>query len=112
MGSLALSSVVIQVGPSIGDVPLSRGAVAFLGGVAILVLLGLSAFFSSSEIAMFSLPPHRVESLATDGLPGAGTLQELKDDPHRLLVTILVGNNIVNIAMEDIAMLTDRKSVV
>jgi len=103
MGSLALSSVVIQVGPSIGDVPLSRGAVAFLGGVAILVLLGLSAFFSSSEIAMFSLPPHRVESLATDGLPGAETLQELKDDPHRLLVTILVGNNIVNIAMSSIA---------
>ena len=103
MGSLALSSVVIQAGPSIGDVPLSRGTIAFLGGAAVLVLLGLSAFFSSSEIAMFSLPPHRVESLATDGLPGAGTLQELKDDPHRLLVTILVGNNIVNIAMSSIA---------
>ncbi|PSQ39492.1 DNA-binding protein [Halobacteriales archaeon QS_9_68_42] len=103
MGSLALSSVVIQAGPSIGDVPLSRGTIAFLGGAAVLALLGLSAFFSSSEIAMFSLPPHRVESLATDGLPGAGTLQELKDDPHRLLVTILVGNNIVNIAMSSIA---------
>ena len=95
MGSLALSSVVIQAGPSIGDVPLSRGTIEFLGGAAVLVLLGLSAFFSSSEIAMFSLPPHRVESLATDGLPGAETLQDLKDDPHRLLVTILVGNNIV-----------------
>ena len=103
MDSLSSSSIVIQVGPSIGDVPLSRGTVALLGGAAIFALLGLSAFFSSSEIAMFSLPSHRVESLATDGLPGAETLEDLKDDPHRLLVTILVGNNIVNIAMSSIA---------
>ena len=103
MDSFASSSIVIQVGPSIGDIPLSRGTVALLGGAAIFALLGLSAFFSSSEIAMFSLPSHRVESLATDGLPGAETLEDLKDDPHRLLVTILVGNNIVNIAMSSIA---------
>ena len=103
MDYLASSSIMIQVGPSIGDIPLSRGTVALLGGAAIFALLGLSAFFSSSEIAMFSLPSHRVESLATDGLPGAETLEDLKDDPHRLLVTILVGNNIVNIAMSSIA---------
>jgi CBS domain containing-hemolysin-like protein len=103
MDSLSSSSIVIQVGPSIGDIPPSRGTVALLGGAAIFALLGLSAFFSSSEIAMFSLPSHRVESLATDGLPGAETLEDLKDDPHRLLVTILVGNNIVNIAMSSIA---------
>ena len=103
MDSLSSSSIMIQVGPSIGDIPLSRGTVALLGGAAIFALLGLSAFFSSSEIAMFSLPSHRVESLATDGLPGAETLEDLKDDPHRLLVTILVGNNIVNIAMSSIA---------
>ena len=103
MDSLSSSSIVIQVGPSVGDIPLSRGTVALLGGAAIFALLGLSAFFSSSEIAMFSLPSHRVESLATDGLPGAETLEDLKDDPHRLLVTILVGNNIVNIAMSSIA---------
>ena len=103
MDSLASSSIVIQVGPSIGDIPLSRGTVALLGGAAIFALLGLSAFFSSSEIAMFSLPPHRVDSLVGDGMPGAETLRDLKDDPHRLLVTILVGNNIVNIAMSSIA---------
>jgi CBS domain containing-hemolysin-like protein len=72
-------------------------------GVAVIVgLLVLSAFFSSSEIAMFSLASHRVESLAESG--GAGTvLKSLRDDPHRLLVTILVGNNLVNIAMSSIA---------
>jgi CBS domain containing-hemolysin-like protein len=66
-------------------------------------LIGLSAFFSSSEIAMFSLARHRVESMVEEGVPGASAVAELKSDPHRLLVTILVGNNIVNIAMSSIA---------
>jgi putative hemolysin len=73
-----------------------------LGLVSILVLLGLSAFFSSSEIAMFSLASHRVESLAEESVAGR-LLKHLRDDPHRLLVTILVGNNLVNIAMSSIA---------
>ena len=75
-----------------------------VGGIAtIIVLIFLSAFFSSSEIAMFSLPAHRTEALVEDGVPGSRTLQQLKADPHRLLVTILVGNNLVNIAMSSIA---------
>jgi CBS domain containing-hemolysin-like protein len=52
---------------------------------------------------MFSLASHRVESLAESGQKGAKTLKDLRDDPHRLLVTILVGNNIANIAMSSIA---------
>ncbi|KAA9399499.1 HlyC/CorC family transporter [Haloarcula sp. CBA1130] len=79
-------------------------SVVLVGGVAtITLLIILSAFFSSSEIAMFSLPAHRTESLVEDGVPGAKTLKRLKADPHRLLVTILVGNNLVNIAMSSIA---------
>jgi len=74
-----------------------------VGVLVIVVLMGLSAFFSSSEIAMFSLAKHRIESLVEEEKPGAKTLKELKSDPHRLLVTILVGNNIVNIAMSSIA---------
>ncbi|CCQ33625.1 Hemolysin protein [Halorhabdus tiamatea SARL4B] len=85
------------------DVSLSTELITALGGVTILVLLGLSAFYSSSEIAMFSLPAHRIEVLVEDGMPGAETLQSLKADPHKLLVTILVGNNIVNIAMSSIS---------
>ncbi|WP_134671209.1 hemolysin family protein [Halorussus marinus] len=84
-------------------VTLTEGLLTWLGAVAILVLIGLSAFFSSSEIAMFSLPKHRVDALVEDGMPGADTVAALKSDPHRLLVTILVGNNIVNIAMSSIA---------
>lgn len=81
---------------------LDQSTTAGIGLVIIFVLLGLSGFFSSSEIAMFSLASHRVEALAQERRSGE-TLQELKSDPHRLLVTILVGNNLVNIAMSSIA---------
>jgi CBS domain containing-hemolysin-like protein len=84
-------------------VPLTDATVTVAGAAAILVLIALSAFFSSSEIAMFSLARHRIESLVEEGVPGAETVQDLKSDPHRLLITILVGNNIVNIAMSSIA---------
>ncbi|WP_253741659.1 hemolysin family protein [Halorientalis sp. IM1011] len=73
-----------------------------VGVAVVFILLVLSAFFSSSEIAMFSLAAHRVDALVEDGVPGAKTLKNLKADPHRLLVTILVGNNLVNIAMTSI----------
>ncbi|XVH31260.1 hemolysin family protein [Haloferacaceae archaeon DSL9] len=74
-----------------------------LGLLTILILIGLSAFFSSSEIALFSLPRHRVDALVADGVPGSKQVRALKSNPHRLLVTILVGNNIVNIATSSIA---------
>ena len=77
--------------------------VTVAGVVAIAVLIGLSAFFSSSEIAMFSLAKHRVDNMVEEGVPGAAAVKQLKEDPHRLLVTILVGNNLVNIAMTSIA---------
>ncbi len=83
--------------------PVNEGTLLAVGAVAILVLLALSAFFSSSELAMFSLARHRIDALAEDGEPGAETVLSLKSDPHRLLVTILVGNNLVNIAMSSIA---------
>jgi len=81
---------------------ISQGAFTAVGFLVIFVLLILSAFFSSSEIAMFSLADHRLDSLVEDGAPGSKTLKGLKSDPHRLLVTILVGNNLVNIAMTSI----------
>ncbi|GAD51272.1 magnesium and cobalt efflux protein CorC [Halarchaeum acidiphilum MH1-52-1] len=81
---------------------LDRPTITALGVVALVVLMGLSAFFSSSELALFSLARHRIESLADEGVPGAEAVAELKADPHRLLITILVGNNLVNIAMSSI----------
>ncbi|ELY63104.1 hemolysin family protein [Natrinema versiforme] len=94
--SAALVSEAVGVDPS-------TNLVAGIGVGTLLVLLVLSAFFSSAEIAMFSLAHHRIEALVEEGRPGAETVQLLKSDPHRLLVTILVGNNLVNIAMSSIA---------
>jgi len=95
--------VVMQQTFDVVGIAVPESAV-LVGGVATIVfLIILSAFFSSSEIAMFSLPAHRTEALVEDGVPGAQTLKQLKADPHRLLVTILVGNNLVNIAMSSIA---------
>jgi CBS domain containing-hemolysin-like protein len=69
----------------------------------VLLLLVGSGFFSSSEIAMFSLPTHQVDAMVERGLRGARAVESLKDDPHRLLVTILVGNNMVNITMSSVS---------
>ncbi|AFZ72615.1 hemolysin family protein [Natronobacterium gregoryi] len=85
------------------DYVIDQSTVTILGTLAVVVLIALSGFFSSSEIAMFNLPKHRLEGMVEDDLEGADLAKELKDDPHRLLVTILVGNNIVNIAMSSIA---------
>jgi Mg2+/Co2+ transporter CorB len=71
---------------------------------AVLGLVALSAFFSSSEIAVFSLPEGSIGIGAdeTRDDPRFATLHELRRDPHRLLVTILVGNNVVNVAIASI----------
>jgi len=76
--------------------------VAVGGGLAVVLLLGLSAFFSSSEIAVFSLQKDWIAQQAATGDRQAKVLEELYDNPHRLLVTLLVGNNIVNIAISSI----------
>ncbi|MDG5817896.1 hemolysin family protein [Natronococcus sp. A-GB7] len=80
-----------------------ESTVTIFGVLAVAVLILLSGFFSSSEIAMFNLAKHRLDGMVEDGVEGAELVKALKDDPHRLLVTILVGNNIVNIAMSSIA---------
>ncbi|WP_338730147.1 hemolysin family protein [Haladaptatus sp. DJG-WS-42] len=108
MGISAATTPLVASSPVPLDVEVfglqvADGTFIGLGVVAIIGLIALSAFFSSSEIAMFSLAAHRVESMVEDGKPGANVLKDLKDDPHRLLVTILVGNNIANIAMSSIA---------
>ena len=100
--------VAAELAPLVYEVPgtdmeIAQSTVTVIGVALVIVLIGLSGFFSSSEIAMFALPKHRVEGMVEEDYPGAKRVKALKEDPHRLLVTILVGNNIVNIAMSSIA---------
>ncbi|WP_254762511.1 DUF21 domain-containing protein [Natrinema marinum] len=78
---------------------------AWFGLGATVVLLCCSAFFSSAETAIFTLPIEWVDERAATDDPNASTLKALRDDPHRLLVTVLVGNNVVNVALSSIVTL-------
>jgi CBS domain containing-hemolysin-like protein len=78
-------------------------SLSLVGVAGIVLLLGCSAFFSSSEIAVFSVERYRISALVEGGSRDAALLEALRADPHRLLVTILVGNNVANIAMSSIA---------
>ncbi|KJS29684.1 MAG: hypothetical protein VR76_05780 [Pseudomonas sp. BRH_c35] len=72
--------------------------------VGLLVFLLLcSAFFSSSETGMLSLNRYRLRHQAKEGHRGAQRASELLAHPDRLLGTILVGNNFVNILASSIA---------
>jgi len=65
--------------------------------IFLLVLLILSGFFSGSETALTSLSIVRVDAFVREGRSGAQALQELKANTNRMLITILIGNNLVNI---------------
>jgi putative hemolysin len=66
--------------------------------LAFLVFLALSAFFSSAEAAFISLPKLRIRYLVESGAKGAERLAKLAEKPERFLATVLLGNNLVNIA--------------
>ncbi len=69
----------------------------------LIALIALSGFFSGAEIALFSLSKIKVRKLVRARRRGAKTLKKLKSNPHRMLVTILIGNNIVNIGAAALA---------
>jgi len=74
----------------------------FLLGLLVFLLL-CSAFFSSSETGMLSLNRYRLRHQAKEGHKGARRASSLLAHPDRLLGTILVGNNFVNILASSIA---------
>lgn len=62
------------------------------------LLLMASAFFSSSETALFSLSRLELRELRRSRHPKANTLLALLDQPRRLIISILCGNEIINVA--------------
>ncbi len=74
----------------------------------LLFLLVLSGLFSGAEIALFSLGPEKLTALKnlTDSkseLSRIARLESLKANPQKLLVTILIGNNVVNVGSAALA---------
>lgn len=70
---------------------------------AVLFCIALSAFFSGAEIAFFSIPESRLQALAQEGRRAAKLAHFLRSNPQRLLSTILIGNNLVNIMAASLA---------
>jgi CBS domain containing-hemolysin-like protein len=71
--------------------------------VVLFILLLLSGYFSSAETALFSISKAKAIHLAKQKGPTNKLIKKMKDDPHRLLSTILIGNNLVNVAASAIA---------
>lgn len=69
----------------------------------IMILIVLSAFFSSMETALTTISPHRLRAMVEGGVKRAGVLKRVLSRKDRMLSTILVGNNIVNISASALA---------
>ena len=71
--------------------------------VIMFILLGFSAFFSSVETAFSSFNKIRIKNLASGGNKRANLVIQLEERYDKLITGILIGNNIVNIALSSIA---------
>lgn len=71
--------------------------------VALVVLVFLSAFFSSAETALTTVNKHRMRALSEEGNKTASKVLKLVENPSKLLSAILIGNNIVNISASALA---------
>ncbi|MBE6007895.1 MAG: HlyC/CorC family transporter [Lachnospiraceae bacterium] len=71
--------------------------------IILLVLICFSAFFSAAETALTSLSKIRLRNMVDDNIKNADKVAKITDDPGKLLSTILIGNNIVNICASSIA---------
>ncbi|MEL7562973.1 hemolysin family protein [Dehalogenimonas sp. 4OHTPN] len=71
--------------------------------ILLVICLLLSAFFSSSETAFISLSKFRLQTMLDEKVKGADTVARLVEKPERLLSTVLLGNNFVNIAASALA---------
>ena len=70
--------------------------------VAILILIALSSFFSSAETAMTTVNKIRIQSLAEQGNKRAVILEKIISDSPKMLSTVLIGNNIVNMSVSSL----------
>ena len=71
--------------------------------IAVIILLCLSAFFSSSETALTTVNQIRMRTLADNGDKRAARVLHVTGNPGKMLSAILIGNNIVNLSASSIS---------
>jgi putative hemolysin len=85
------------------------GSFISLSIIAFLILLCFSAFFSSTETAFFSLTRTQIAALPERKDSAGKRLTKLLKNPRRLLIVLLTGNTLVNIAAATIAALATQR---
>lgn len=75
----------------------------FMQVIVLVILLIFSGFFSASETALMSLSKIRLRHMVEEGVKGSKTVSNVVEDSSKLLGSILVGNNVVNIGASSIA---------
>ncbi|MDD5022584.1 MAG: hemolysin family protein [Candidatus ainarchaeum sp.] len=73
-----------------------------LGILLLLILLALSAFFSGSEVALISMDRLTLRKLSNQKVKGIAILRRVRRKPQKMLTTLLIGNNIVNILLSSL----------
>ena len=71
--------------------------------ITVIILLSLSAFFSSSETALTTVNQIRMRTLADSGDKRAARVLRVTGNPGKMLSAILIGNNIVNLSASSIS---------
>jgi putative hemolysin len=74
------------------------GYIFWIDLVLFSLLMGLSAFFSSSETALFSLSSVQLEQMRQKNHPRLDLIERLLTRPRRLIMTLLIGNELVNVS--------------
>ncbi|MCQ2513271.1 MAG: hemolysin family protein [Lachnospiraceae bacterium] len=77
--------------------------------IVILILIVLSAFFSSTETALTTITPHRLKSLVDEGVKHAEILEKVLDNKEKMLSVILICNNIVNLTASALTTIVVQK---
>ncbi len=78
--------------------------------IALVILLVLSAYFSSSETALIGVSSIRIRSLAEEGNKRAVLVSKLQDNQQKMLSAILIGNNIVNLSASSLSTMLATKA--
>ena len=71
--------------------------------ISLIILIGLSGFFSGLEVALVGTTRSKVRQMLNEKLPGSTSLDKLKSNPSRMMASVNLGNNLVNVASTALA---------